>query len=48
MECIECGACAFICPAKIPLTQGFKFLKQAVMAERRKKAAEQQAKGGAK
>ena len=48
MECIECGACAFICPAKIPLTQGFKFLKQAVMADRRKKAAEQQAKGGAK
>ncbi len=27
MECIECGCCAYGCPAKIPLTQMFKLGK---------------------
>lgn len=30
MECIECGCCSFICPAKIPLTQRFKYGKAKV------------------
>ncbi|MDO4521823.1 MAG: electron transport complex subunit RsxC [Eubacteriales bacterium] len=37
MECYECGSCTYICPARRPLTQAFKQMRQAVMAERRKK-----------
>lgn len=36
MECYECGSCTFACPAHRPLTQAFKQMRQAVMAERRK------------
>lgn len=28
MDCKECGCCSFICPAKIPLVQGFKLAKK--------------------
>ena len=35
--CTGCGLCTFICPAKRPLTQAFKQMRQAVAAERRKK-----------
>lgn len=38
MECCECGSCTFACPARRPLTQAFRQMRQAVMAERRKKA----------
>lgn len=38
MECCECGSCTFACPAHRPLTQAFKEMRKAVMAERRKKA----------
>ena len=38
MDCMECGSCTFICPAKRPLTQAFKEMRKAVMANRRKKA----------
>ena len=27
MECIGCGCCSFICPAKIPLVQHFRYAK---------------------
>ena len=37
-DCIACGSCTFICPAKRPLTQLFKIAKAAVLAERRKEA----------
>lgn len=37
MECCECGCCTFACPARRPLTQAFRQMRQAVMAERRKK-----------
>ena len=30
MECIECGCCTYVCPAKIPLTQLFKHGKAIV------------------
>ena len=36
MECVECGCCAYTCPAKRPLTQAFKELRKAVAASRRK------------
>ena len=32
-ECIECGCCAYVCPAKRPLTQGFKEMKRRIKAE---------------
>lgn len=37
MECCECGSCTFACPARRPLTQAFRQMRQAVIAERRKK-----------
>lgn len=51
MECIECGCCSYVCPAKRPLTQGFKEMKRRVNAERRAKqakAAETAKVGGGK
>lgn len=36
MECCECGCCAYICPARRPLTQAFKEARKAVLANRRK------------
>lgn len=41
MECMECGSCSYICPARRPLTQTFKQARRMVMADRRIKAAEQ-------
>ena len=38
-DCIACGSCTFICPAKRPLTQLFKLTKSAILAQRRKEAA---------
>ena len=35
MECIECGSCSYVCPAKRPLTQAFKQMKQVVNGKRR-------------
>lgn len=37
MECCECGCCTYACPAHRPMTQAFRQMRQAVMAERRKK-----------
>lgn len=28
LECIECGCCTYVCPAKRPLTQNFKMMKK--------------------
>lgn len=36
MDCKECGCCAYVCPAHIPLVQGMKLGK--IMTRRRKKA----------
>ena len=50
MDCIECGACAYTCPARLPLTHMFRMGKQKVnnarmaakaKAETEKKAAEE-------
>jgi electron transport complex protein RnfC len=38
MECMECGSCTYVCPAKRPLTQAFKDMRKQVAANRRKKA----------
>ena len=29
-ECITCGCCSYVCPAKKPLTQYFSYMKSAV------------------
>jgi electron transport complex protein RnfC len=34
MDCIECGSCAFVCPARRPLVQHMRRGKAAVMAQR--------------
>ena len=44
MECIECVSCSYVCPAKRPLTQGFKQMKQRVNALKREKAAQEKKK----
>ena len=42
LECIQCGSCTYICPAKRPLMQTFKQTKAEIMARKRAQA------GGAK
>lgn len=37
LECVECGSCSFICPAKRPLAQCIKTMKKQVLAAKRKK-----------
>ena len=44
MNCIECGCCAYSCPASRHLTQSYRDGKASVTAERRKAAAAAQAK----
>ena len=40
MDCMECGACAYICPGRLHLTQTFKTGKQKVKdAVAKRKAA---------
>ena len=38
MECIECGACNYNCPAKRNLTQSIRRMKQQVIADRKGKS----------
>jgi electron transport complex protein RnfC len=44
LDCIECGCCAYICPARRPLIQIIKLAKQEVSAYKAK-SQEQRAKG---
>lgn len=37
MECVECGSCSFICPARRHLAQSIKTAKKNILADRRKK-----------
>ena len=34
MDCMECGSCQYICPARIPLVQQFRTAKFAIQTER--------------
>ena len=47
MDCIECGACTYTCPARLPLTHAFRLGKQQVnnarMAAKAKAEAEAKA-----
>ena len=40
MECMECGSCSYICPARRPLTQSFKEMRKLVGIQRKIKAEE--------
>ena len=37
LECVECGSCSFVCPAKRPLAQAVKTMKKQALAAKRKK-----------
>ncbi|MGI6097123.1 MAG: electron transport complex subunit RsxC [Dethiobacteria bacterium] len=37
LDCIECGCCTYICPAKRPLTQWIRIAKAEITARRKKK-----------
>ena len=41
LDCIECGCCAFECPAHRPLVQHMKQAKACIMAKRREEKAKQ-------
>ena len=38
MDCIECGSCAYVCPASVPLVLGFRtgkhYIRQAMAAKK--------------
>lgn len=36
MECMECGCCSYVCPAKRPLTQSIRSMKKLIIADSRK------------
>ena len=36
MECVECGCCSYVCPAKRPLAQMIRNTRRIAMAERKK------------
>ena len=47
LDCIECGSCAYICPARIPLVQQFRLSKGQIMAKRAADRAAAEAKAKA-
>jgi len=42
MDCMECGSCAFVCPAKINLVHWMKLGKYHIQALRRAAEAKKQ------
>ena len=36
VECVECGCCSYICPAKRPLTQSIRSMRKIALANRKK------------
>ena len=38
-DCIECGACAYVCPSHIPLVQYYRFAKGEIWAREKEKNA---------
>src|SRR5690606_27461476 len=38
LDCIECGSCSYICPAKKPLMQNIRIAKREVINMRKKQA----------
>lgn len=48
LDCVECGTCAYVCPASVKLVQRFRMGKQLVREENAKKAAKAAAAQAAK
>ncbi len=46
MDCMLCGSCAYMCPARRWLTPSFRFAKEKITAERRAQAAKEAAEKG--
>ena len=46
MDCMECGSCAYACPAKLSLVQSFKLGKKIVAGIRKKMANDEKNKQG--
>jgi electron transport complex protein RnfC len=44
MDCMECGCCSYICPAKLSLVQTFKLGKKIVAGIRKREADEAKAR----
>ena len=42
MNCMECGACTFVCPAKRSLTQSFRMAKKVITTRRKQAAAKKE------
>lgn len=36
LDCVECGACSYICPANRPLTESIRFAKREILSKRKK------------
>lgn len=43
MDCMSCGCCSYVCPAKKPIAQNIKFAKDMITAKRMKERAKQAA-----
>ena len=39
LDCIECGSCAYICPAGLELVQSFRTAKKIIRDAQRREAA---------
>lgn len=37
LECVECGSCSYVCPAKRPLAQNIKSMRRTILADKKKK-----------
>lgn len=45
VDCVECGVCSYVCPAKIGLTQSMKTAKAEILRQRRLNQQRKEAKG---
>src|SRR5690606_15417507 len=43
-DCIECGACSYVCPSHIPLVQYYRYAKGAIREDRAAKAKAERAR----
>jgi electron transport complex protein RnfC len=43
VDCIECGVCSYVCPAKRHLTENIKKVKQSILKQRKIEAAKKAA-----
>ena len=48
MDCVECGICSYVCPARLKLVQRFKVGKQLLREAKQKEAAKAAAAQGGK